>query len=449
MFQRGTTVAPELHELDEALLIEPESRRPPWRDLLASTPGRLSVLAVVLVAAALAAGVVTSAVTDARQREIDTLRTHSEPLADAAQSLYGSLSIADAAATTSFLFGGTEPVEVRERYNQAVGDASNALVSASTGVSAAAADTVGLLSEVSRRFAEYTSLVATARANDRSGNPVGLTYLGNASSMMQGTILPLAHRLCTEQWKSVATTQTRITRLPVVAFAVTMSAVFGLVLAQVYLARKSRRLVNPGLLVATLLMAGLLVWSALAFAVSTSAVERARSAGTQPLSALAAARILAQQARADEMLGVLRRGADAQSEVDFSRHTVVLSEILTQHRNTSRGGVADAPVADADAALGGWRDTHTVLQERLGNGDYPGAAALAVGPGDGASTARFAALDDALRSAIETLRGEEREAVDEAYRVTSLLPVGALVLGVLCGFAVGGGIWPRLNEYHR
>ncbi|MGW4340846.1 hypothetical protein ACWEK5_50065, partial [Rhodococcus koreensis] len=63
MFQRGTTVAPEvhdLHELDESLLIEPESRRAPWRDLLASTPGRLSVLAVVLVAAALAAGVVTS-----------------------------------------------------------------------------------------------------------------------------------------------------------------------------------------------------------------------------------------------------------------------------------------------------------------------------------------------------------------------------------------------------
>ncbi|RZL81877.1 MAG: hypothetical protein EOP32_13735 [Rhodococcus sp. (in: high G+C Gram-positive bacteria)] len=448
MFQRGATVAPELHELDESMLVEPESRRAPWRTFLASTPGRLSVLAGVLVAAALAAGVVTSAVTDARQREIDTLRTHSEPLADAAQSLYGSLSIADAAATTSFLFGGVEPVEVRERYNQAVGDASNALVSASTGVSPADTEAVGLLSEVSRRFAEYTSLVATARANDRSGNPVGITYLGNASSMMQGTILPLAHRLCTEQWTSVATTQTRTTRLPVVAFAVTTSAVLGLVLAQVYLARKSRRLVNPGLVVAALLMAGLLVWSVAALLVSASAAERARTTGTQPLSALVTARILAQQARADEVLGVLRRGSDSQSEVDFSRHSVVLSEILEQHRNTSRGGVADAPVADAATALGGWRDTHTVLQQKLGNGDYPGAAALAVGPGELGSTARFAALDGALQSAIDRLRGEERDAVDDAYRAASLLPVGALVIGVLCGFAVGGGIWPRLNEYH-
>ncbi|MDJ0415654.1 hypothetical protein [Rhodococcus opacus] len=448
MFHRGSTLTRDVHELDESMLVEPESRRPFWRTFLASTPGRLSVLAVVLVAAALAAGVVALAVTDARQREIDTLRTHSEPLADAAQSLYSSLSIADAAATTSFLFGGSEPVGVRERYNQAVGDAANTLVTASTGVSAADAEAVGLLSEISRRFAEYTSLIATARANDRSGNPVGLTYLGNASSMLQGTILPLAHRLCTEQWTSVATTQTRTTRLPVLAFAVTTSALLGLVLAQVYLARKSRRLINPGLVVAALLMAGLLVWSVAAFMVSTAAAERARTAGTQPLSALVTARILAQQARADEMLGMLRRGSDSQSEVDFSRHSTVLSEILAQHRNTSRGGVADAPVADAATALDGWRDTHTVVQDRLGNGDYPGAAALAVGPGDDASTARFAALDDALRSAIDKLRDEEREATDDAYRATSLLPVGALALGVLCGFAVGGGIWPRLNEYH-
>ena len=448
MFHRGSTLTRDVHELDESMLVEPESRRPFWRTFLASTPGRLSVLAVVLVAAALAAGVVALAVTDARQREIDTLRTHSEPLADAAQSLYSSLSIADAAATTSFLFGGSEPVGVRERYNQAVGDAANTLVTASTGVSAADAEAVGLLSEISRRFAEYTSLIATARANDRSGNPVGLTYLGNASSMLQGTILPLAHRLCTEQWTSVATTQTRTTRLPVLAFAVTTSALLGLVLAQVYLACKSRRLINPGLVVAALLMAGLLVWSVAAFMVSTAAAERARTAGTQPLSALVTARILAQQARADEMLGMLRRGSDSQSEVDFSRHSIVLSEILAQHRNTSRGGVADAQVADAATALDGWRDTHTVLQDRLGNGDYPGAGALAVGPGDDASTARFAALDDALRSAIDKLRDEEREASDDAYRATSLLPVGALVLGVLCGFAVGGGIWPRLNEYH-
>ncbi|MFD9669764.1 hypothetical protein ACFWAY_50860 [Rhodococcus sp. NPDC059968] len=448
MFHRGDTLTGEVHALDEWILVEPEARRAHWRSFLASTPGRLSVLAVVLVAAALAAGVVTATVNDARQRDIDSLRTHAESLADAGQSLYSALSIADAAATTSFIFGGTEPVEVRERYNQAVGDAANALVTAANGIPAADADAAGLLSEVSRRFAEYTSLIATARANDRSGNPVAITYLDNASALMQGTILPLAHRLCTDQWKSVATTQMRTTRLPVAALAVTASALIALVLAHIYLTRKSRRLLHPGLIVAALLMAGLLVWSVAAFGVSASAGARARTDGTQPLSALVTARILAQQARADEMLGVLRRGSDSQSEVDFSRHTTVAAKILGQHRNNSQGSVADAPVTEAVAALDGWRSAHTVLQHRLVNGDYPGAAALAVGPGEGASTARFSALDEALRSALDRLASAERAATITAYRATSPLTVGALVIGVLCGFAVGGGIWPRLNEYH-
>ncbi|MFF2108300.1 hypothetical protein [Rhodococcus koreensis] len=447
MFLRGDTVADDPHALDESLLIEPEWRRPSWRGFVASTPGRLSVIALVLVAAALAAGTVTSAINGARQQEINALRTHSEPLADAAQSLYSSLSIADAAATTSFIFGGVEPVAVREDYNQAVGDASNALVTASNGVDPADTEALGLLSEVSRRFAEYTSLVSTARANDRSGNPIGITYLRNASSMMQSTILPLAHRLCTEQWKSVAATQMRTTRLPVAAFAVTTSALGALVLAHVYLTRKSRRLFNPGLIVATLLMASLLTWSVAAFGISTSAGERARTDGAQPLSAIATARILAQQARADEMLGVLQRGSDPQSEVDFSRHSTVLSEILEQHRNAS-GEAGNAAIADAAAALEGWRSTHESLQQKLVNGDYPAAAAMAVDPGALAPTARFLALDDALQSAINELRNEEREATAEAYRSTSLLGVGAVVLGVLAGFSVGGGIWPRLNEYH-
>jgi hypothetical protein len=174
-----------------------------------------------------------------------------------------------------------------------------------------------------------------------------------------------------------------------------------------------------------------------AFGMSTSAGERARTDGAEPLSAIAAARILAQQARADEMLGVLQRGSDPQSEVDFSRHSTVLSGILEQHRNS-----------DATAALEGWRSTHELLQQKLVNGDYPAASAMAVDPGALAPTAQFSALDEALQSAINRLRSEEREATTEAYRSTSLLTVGAVVLGVLSGFAVGGGIWPRLNEYH-
>ncbi|QTJ67002.1 hypothetical protein HYG77_16325 [Rhodococcus sp. ZPP] len=443
MFHRGDSAVTEEHSLDESLLVEPESRRQPWREFLASTPGRLSVLGIALVTAALATGAIASAAIGARQQRIDVLRTHTEPLAYAAEALYSSLSIADAAATTSFISGGIEPREVRNRYNQAIGDASNALVTASNGVSSTDAGALRLLSEVSRHMSVYTTLVATARANNRSGNPVGVAYLGDASALMQDTILPAAERLYIEQSRSVADTQAHGARLPRAAFVVTAGLLIALVLAQVYLARKSKRRVNPGLVVASLLTATLLVWLAAAALVSTSAIDRARSEGAQPLATITQSRILAQQARADETLALLQRGSDEQSEIDYEAHSSALADALGRLQSDAR-----PEVADALAALDGWRAAHEMLQQRLAAGDYSGASALAIGSGEIASTARFAALDESLRTGIERFRTEELDGMAVAYRSLSLLAVGSMVIGVLCGFAVGGGIWPRLNEYH-
>ena len=136
MFHRGVTAAPQAHTLDESRLVEPESRRSPgreFREFLTATPGRLTVLAVVLIAAALAAGAATAAAVADRQLRIEDLRAHSEPLADTAQVLYSSLSIADASATSAFLSGGVEPQAQRQRYDDAIHQATTALVAAANG----------------------------------------------------------------------------------------------------------------------------------------------------------------------------------------------------------------------------------------------------------------------------------------------------------------------------
>ena len=58
MFHRGDHVVTETPTLDEDLLVEPEGRRP-WVEFLTSTPGRLSVLGIALIAVVIAAGVIT------------------------------------------------------------------------------------------------------------------------------------------------------------------------------------------------------------------------------------------------------------------------------------------------------------------------------------------------------------------------------------------------------
>ncbi|AHK27390.1 hypothetical protein OPAG_07935 [Rhodococcus opacus PD630] len=452
MFHRGEHAVTEAPTLDEDLLVEPVARRRPWVEFFASTPGRLSVLGIALVAAVIAAGAITSAAVGARQQRVETLRTHTEPLANAAQALYSSLSIADAAATASFVSGGggggVESTAGAEQFTQAIGDASNALVTATNGVSSQDAESLALLSDVVRDLAEYFNLVATAQANDRAGNPVGVAYLADASALMQATILPLAERLYVHQAEAVAETQTHTAQLPATAFTVTAAALVALVLAQLYLVRKSKRRFNPGLAVATLLMAGLLLWLIAGSLVSTSASEHARTEGTQPINAVARARILAQQARADETLAILQRGSDTQSEIDYARHSQALSDELTRQLESSHGRAAEQHLRDAVTARDGWLAAHRDIEIALERGDYPTAAAIAAGSGSGTSSTQFAALDESLRNAIDRLRDDEANAVADVYRSMSALAVGSMIVGVSCGFAVGGGIWPRLNEYH-
>ncbi len=113
----------------------------------------------------------------------------------AAGQLYTTLSVADAAAATAFI-AGTEPRAVRQRYEQAITDASVAVTRASSGLTDEAL--VQLLGRLNAQLSVYTGLVETARTNNRAGNPVGSSYLSEASALMQTQILPNAQRLYEE-----------------------------------------------------------------------------------------------------------------------------------------------------------------------------------------------------------------------------------------------------------
>ena len=131
----GELAHQRMHTLDESLLVDPEESDRPVVDFLRATPGRMALVAVVLVAALLAVGVTASTTVSDRQGRLETLRSHTEPLADAAQRIYGALSFANTTAATAFLSGGVEPHDVRDRYDAAIGQASAGLVTASNGVS--------------------------------------------------------------------------------------------------------------------------------------------------------------------------------------------------------------------------------------------------------------------------------------------------------------------------
>ena len=189
--------------LDESLLVDPEESDRPVVDFLRATPGRMALVAVVLVAALLAVGATSSKTVSDRQGRLETLRSHTEPLADAAQRIYGALSFANTTAATAFLSGGVEPHDVRDRYDAAIGQASAGLVTASNGVSPNDIRSLTLLTDISNQLAVYTGMIATARANNRAGRPIGVAYLSESSTLMQQDIMPAAERLYASQSAAV------------------------------------------------------------------------------------------------------------------------------------------------------------------------------------------------------------------------------------------------------
>jgi len=408
--------------------------KPPVRYTMRSTPARLVAMGIALVVLALTVGNLASTAVHDRVDTLGTLLVRTEPFANSAQNLYGALSVADAAAATAFIAGGLEPPEVRERYSQALGEASSELIAASAGVTENDAATSAVLSQIAAGLPVYSGLVETARANNRSGNPVGAAYLGEASTMMQTSLLPLAEKLYTEQASRVSADQERFTNPPLFAIGSLVFLLLMTGLAQWYLSRTTRRTLNVGFLAATVAVAGLLGWMLVVGLVSSIATDRAIDRGVSPLKSYTTGFILAQQARADETLDLARRGGGQDYGQSFDANVSRLTEMFQ----------GDTAVIDA---LNTWSVSHSRIDSALEVGDFNGAVSIATGTGESDSAAAFTALDSVLVDGIENARSELRSNIDRSVWVLSGLSNGAYVLTVVASVAFGVGLFPRLREY--
>ncbi|MGB6181648.1 MAG: hypothetical protein WBF79_10435 [Rhodococcus sp. (in: high G+C Gram-positive bacteria)] len=410
-----------------------------------STPARLLTVGILVVATLIATALVTTVRVSDRQRTLDQLLARTEPLSDAAQNLYVQLSVADATAATAFLAGGLEQGNIRDQYTESLGSAAGEVVRASTGLASDDATSRSLLASISTNLPLYAGLIETARTNNRVGNPVGSAYLAEASTLMQGTILPWAERLHEQKSNDVADAQRQFSSPPWSAFLMLFLSVGVLLGAQLFLSRRTRRSINIGFAGATVGIVVLLGWMLVAGLLSSIATDRALVRGAEPLDLLTTSRILAQQARADETIGMTRRGGTADYEKSFS-------ESLTGLENTLATLAEDDDthslrLDDARSLVAMWSGSHDRMNAALDVGDFDTAVDIAIGFGPGDSSAQFGRVDSSIVEEIEAARASLRDDVQRGAGVLSGLAVGT---GVVCGLAIAavmGGMWSRIREY--
>jgi hypothetical protein len=384
---------------------------------------------VVLVMASLASGWLTTWSVNRQERALDDLATRSEPLSHAAQEVYRALQDADATAASAFLSGGLEPVTLRERYEADIAQAQAAL-------SVATASSPDLTATLAAQLPVYTGLIETARTNNRQGFPLGAAYLREASGLMRTQLLPAAQELYRSETNGVAAAQERAARFPVSEVLLGLLALAALGGAQAYLTRRTNRLLNVGLLIATGAAFVSLVWVTLSAVFVINDVDDSRSGGSSRVAVLVDARIATLTARGDETLTLVARGAGQNYEQSYQDVSERLGTLLADARRT-------APSAEVDSAtrhFQDWQMTHQRIREADDAGQYAEAVALIAEPS-------FDELDADLVRAIGLARQGFSEEIAAARGALVGTVVGVLILAVVSAVGSTMGLWQRLKEY--
>ncbi|WP_431044423.1 hypothetical protein ACQUSR_22610 [Streptomyces sp. P1-3] len=427
-------------------------------------PGRLRIIGAVLAGLVLLFGAATAWQVSDRQASADAVVERSQPLSADAARIYRSLADADTTAASGFLAGGQEPREVRERYEADIAEASQRLAeaAANTDGSAAARRQIAALNE---KLPVYTGLIEAARANNRQGLPLGGAYLRYANDTMTRSLLPAARALYETESARLGEDYEDAKAWPWVALATGVLALGALGWAQRRNYLRTNRVFNHGMLGASAACTVALLWLVVGHSVAAVQLGDSDEHGARSLRVLNEAQISALQARGDENLTLVARGAvTAGKNGDKDAYEVSYTEQMKRlvgedgggaaHRSSLLGradALADdseggAPVARALENVREWQSRHAVARAADDKGDYEDALQKVIG-GKGSTGEAFDKVDKALTRALAHEQREFRQAADDGRGAFTGLAVGAGVLAVLGAVGALLGIGRRLSEY--
>jgi hypothetical protein len=463
---------------------------------LKTVPGRIrgwTALAVATIAAlALALGL---GVQDARQG-VQTIGHDAGPQVVATGDLYFALSDMDAQVADILLIGrdtalGIGKDESARRYERARSDAGSAAVQAAQ-LAGKDRDRKQTVQEVIDGLGQYQRLVGRAfTLNDQSGHPAGQlpqpvveTYR-QASDLMKLELLPKAYNLTLDSGATVRQSyqekRTSVLDARYWVLAAGLVALLVLVAGQLAMAREFRRLLNPGLALAT---AGTIVLVAVGVGVLNAQAGhllRAKRDGFDSVLTLSRARAISHSAFADESRFLLDPGrADTYEQNYLDKASAILyveppagtpanlatyyalaGKAATTYRPQDRSAflgllgdearqVREGPESDALArALRAYatvlgNDQH--MRRLVQTGDRRGAIDFRMGRGSSAIR-DFDAYDAALRSLGATHSRAFDRAISQADGGLSgwkvIPPIAAAVIAAL----VLVGVRPRLAEF--
>jgi hypothetical protein len=430
-------------------------------------------------------------VTDARQG-VQTIGHDTAPSVVAAQAIRAHLSNLDAEAANAILTRGQAQVQAWKDYAAEQALLSDYLVSAAQNITYGDAERKPILT-ISAGVQRYADLIGQARAlmemTDLKQSAVpdaALALIRRASAQLNSELLPAAGALNDANETVLNNTWTdrksafTVERLGLVAAA--LPALVVLLALQVFLVGRTNRLINPGLLAATLVMAAATLWAALGAGASGAALTSAKQDAFDSVRAIWKSRAVADSANGDESYFLLdaankptytmalQKKIGQLTDQDFlakaQRQRFLDQRVMPFQRRgclqadkqefagllgaelmniTFEGECAAA--ADAYRTLASYLDIDAKIRDLDAAGQRDAAIALNVGLEPGESNYAFDLFDKALGKIIDINQAAFDASVSEAERDLAPLPWIIGASGVLALVLAFLGLRPRLNEY--
>lgn len=445
-----------------------------------TVPARLRLLRTTALAVCAALAAVLLAGGASADDSWSAIRTHSAPQVTSAAGLYFALSDMDAQVANQLLTpGGGDAARIYgQRRSEAAGYLRD-LAEAAAGDPAAEREVAAAIRDVGR----YEERAARALLLGERSDRAAVDAYRSASALMRTRLLPEADALVTvndasfERAYGHAYDRAGAVRTAVVCTGLLLLAV--LVVLQLFLARRFRRVVSPALAAATLIALAATAAGTVGLGAQRDDLTVARRDAFDSVLALTRARSVAYDANADESRYLLDRAHAAGHEADFLDKSQRLARLpgvaSVDDYDPALARALDAYRADpADLRFTGFlgdefrnitfpgerpaaerallryqayeRDDRTI-RALAGTGRLPAAVAYGTGYGPGESNHDFAAFDRALGEVIAiNSAAYERAAADGADRALSV-PLGLAGALVAAAALVVLGLRPRLAEF--
>ena len=342
------------------------------------------------------------------------------------QQIQTNLLAADATATNAFLVGGLEPPAQRKAYDDAITSATSGLARAAEAEPADAA----VLAALNQQLVTYVALIEDARTNNRQGFPVGAQYQRVASSTLRADAMPLLDNLV-EANGDRAESQMTTWQIAVLVVA-GLGALTILVLAQVWLARRFRRRLNPAVVAATAVVVVAWLIGLTTIGSTNVAVGGIRTGSFADVNKVATARVQGFDAKSNESLTLIARGSGTAFEQAWQKSAAVVAQNL----NGQLGGTWNRYVT-----------VHKEIRALDDAGKWDQAVARATGTGPDSANVAFGAFDTQTATQLERATNQTANGLDGSRIGLIIGAMLSLLAGLVAAVLARRGVETRLREY--